>query len=652
MRRGAGELGVELVARARGADRAARGRRRTLGARDPRARGADGPCGGEPLAERHVEDAARKRPLVLRPGRRRALRLHLGVDQVDARERRAGVELYYLAVMLEGGEDARFIARRMIVLASEDIGNADPQALLVAVAAAQARRARGPAGGAAQPRPGRRLPRPRAEVERRRTARSERRRPTSASTATCARRTRCARRALPRRAQARPRRGLRLPARRPGAASRSTASPTSSKGTRLLPRRPATARRRSGRVAPAEARRESAGRSHSADEARGSRRAGMIPHRTGSGRRGRDVARAQGPEVGAAGRARRSAVAREAVHREAHNGASTAARRASARGAGHRSESLGRSRRRALGDRRDALASRRASGQRSRLDGRTRLTRLRARRGVAGSADAPPVWSVVPRREQSRLPRVQAASRASAAEALVRPAQRIRAPRALAASSTASAPGLVLAVEDRVHLDELERVEQARLGDELEREVRLAVGEAAAHGRADARARTSGSTASRSRLTCTNAAPREELERLAHRALEPVAVDVAHREHLRASSRRRISFALLRRASGRRRARARARATASARRRSRTLSPATPSAAASGIPCTLPLGEVSGVLRSPCASIQSTPPAPCAARHPAERADRDRVVAAEHERDRAASHRVLDHARATARTSA
>jgi len=46
--------------------------------------------------------------------------------------------VYYLAVMLEGGEDPRFIARRMIVLASEDIGNADPQALQVAVAAAQA----------------------------------------------------------------------------------------------------------------------------------------------------------------------------------------------------------------------------------------------------------------------------------------------------------------------------------------------------------------------------------------------------------------------------------------------------------------------------------------------------------------------------------
>jgi putative ATPase len=40
--------------------------------------------------------------------------------------------------MLEGGEDPRFIARRMVILASEDIGNADPRALQVAVAAAQA----------------------------------------------------------------------------------------------------------------------------------------------------------------------------------------------------------------------------------------------------------------------------------------------------------------------------------------------------------------------------------------------------------------------------------------------------------------------------------------------------------------------------------
>ena len=50
----------------------------------------------------------------------------------------ADASIYYLAVMLEGGEDPRFIARRMVILASEDIGNADPQALLVATAAAAA----------------------------------------------------------------------------------------------------------------------------------------------------------------------------------------------------------------------------------------------------------------------------------------------------------------------------------------------------------------------------------------------------------------------------------------------------------------------------------------------------------------------------------
>jgi putative ATPase len=46
--------------------------------------------------------------------------------------------IYYLAVMLEGGEDPRFIARRMVIFASEDVGNADPQALMIANAAAQA----------------------------------------------------------------------------------------------------------------------------------------------------------------------------------------------------------------------------------------------------------------------------------------------------------------------------------------------------------------------------------------------------------------------------------------------------------------------------------------------------------------------------------
>ncbi|MBI5089166.1 MAG: replication-associated recombination protein A [Actinobacteria bacterium] len=46
--------------------------------------------------------------------------------------------VYYLARMLEAGEDARFIARRMIIFASEDVGQADPTSLMVAVAAAHA----------------------------------------------------------------------------------------------------------------------------------------------------------------------------------------------------------------------------------------------------------------------------------------------------------------------------------------------------------------------------------------------------------------------------------------------------------------------------------------------------------------------------------
>jgi putative ATPase len=46
--------------------------------------------------------------------------------------------IYWLARMLEGGEDIRFLCRRLVILASEDIGNADPQALPLAVAAMQA----------------------------------------------------------------------------------------------------------------------------------------------------------------------------------------------------------------------------------------------------------------------------------------------------------------------------------------------------------------------------------------------------------------------------------------------------------------------------------------------------------------------------------
>jgi putative ATPase len=92
---------------------------------------------GTAVTDEHVEDAARKRPLVYDKGG------DAHYDFISAfiksmRGSNPDASVYYLAAMLEGGEDARFIARRMIVLASEDIGNADPRALLVAVAAAHA----------------------------------------------------------------------------------------------------------------------------------------------------------------------------------------------------------------------------------------------------------------------------------------------------------------------------------------------------------------------------------------------------------------------------------------------------------------------------------------------------------------------------------
>jgi putative ATPase len=85
----------------------------------------------------HAEDALQRRALLYD---RQADRHY---DTISAwikatRGSDPDASLYYLAVMLEGGEDPRFIVRRMVVLASEDIGNADPVALSVATAAAAA----------------------------------------------------------------------------------------------------------------------------------------------------------------------------------------------------------------------------------------------------------------------------------------------------------------------------------------------------------------------------------------------------------------------------------------------------------------------------------------------------------------------------------
>jgi putative ATPase len=92
---------------------------------------------GATVTMAHAEDALQQRALLYD---RQADRHY---DTISAwikstRGSDPDASLYYLAVMLEGGEDPRFIVRRMVVLASEDIGNADPQALVVAGAAAHA----------------------------------------------------------------------------------------------------------------------------------------------------------------------------------------------------------------------------------------------------------------------------------------------------------------------------------------------------------------------------------------------------------------------------------------------------------------------------------------------------------------------------------
>ncbi|HVD66594.1 MAG TPA: replication-associated recombination protein A [Gaiellaceae bacterium] len=135
--RGAGELGAEvptdlaaLIARRAGGD--ARAALNTLELAWQTAEAE-----GMALEERHVEDAARRRPVVYDKGGD----AHYDFTSAFIKAIRGSdpdAALYYLASMLEGGEDPRFIARRLIVHASEDIGMADSNALLVAAAAAHA----------------------------------------------------------------------------------------------------------------------------------------------------------------------------------------------------------------------------------------------------------------------------------------------------------------------------------------------------------------------------------------------------------------------------------------------------------------------------------------------------------------------------------
>ncbi len=155
---------------------------------------------GVALNAEQIEDAARKRPLVYDKGGD----AHYDFISAFIKSMRGSdpdAAVYYLAAMLEGGEDARYVARRMIVLASEDIGNADP-------------RARRAARSAPEPGPGRDLPCAGAEVERVvRGAQGGRGRRPRARRGAPARL--AAGHELSGREEARPGQGLRLPARRP-----------------------------------------------------------------------------------------------------------------------------------------------------------------------------------------------------------------------------------------------------------------------------------------------------------------------------------------------------------------------------------------------------------------------------------------------------
>jgi len=135
VRRGEAALGVELSGDSREAAVHSAGgdARNALNILE----GAVGAAGDGPVTPEHVRDAARKRPLLYDKGGDQ----HYDVISAFIKSMRGSdtdASIYYLAVMLEGGEDPRFVARRMIVFASEDVGNADPRALEVAVAAGRA----------------------------------------------------------------------------------------------------------------------------------------------------------------------------------------------------------------------------------------------------------------------------------------------------------------------------------------------------------------------------------------------------------------------------------------------------------------------------------------------------------------------------------
>ena len=113
--------------------------RRALGVLEAAVELARGPAASDPIAvtRDHVAEAAQGRALAYD----RAGDEHFAVISAFIKSMRGSdpdAAAYWLTRMLEAGEDPRFLLRRLVIFASEDVGNADPQALGVAVAALHA----------------------------------------------------------------------------------------------------------------------------------------------------------------------------------------------------------------------------------------------------------------------------------------------------------------------------------------------------------------------------------------------------------------------------------------------------------------------------------------------------------------------------------
>jgi putative ATPase len=94
-------------------------------------------AGGKTITAEHVAEAAQGKSLMYD----KAGDEHYGVVSAFIKSMRGSdpdAAVYWMTRMLESGEDPRFVLRRMVIFASEDVGNADPQALQVAVSALQA----------------------------------------------------------------------------------------------------------------------------------------------------------------------------------------------------------------------------------------------------------------------------------------------------------------------------------------------------------------------------------------------------------------------------------------------------------------------------------------------------------------------------------